>query len=45
MLAFRVNDKEYNIIKIKSGLYTEGNISEWILYSSLNYQPSKEEVE
>ena len=44
-IGFRVNESEYNRIKIKAGLYTEGNISEWVLYAALRYKPVKEEME
>jgi len=44
-LGLRISEKEQNAIKIKANLYTEGNVSEWILYASTNYRPKKEELE
>lgn len=44
-IGFRVSDKELNDLKLKSNLYTEGNLSEWLLYSGLNYSPKKDELE
>lgn len=44
-IGLRVSDKELNDLKLKANLYTEGNLSEWLLYSGLNYSPKKEELE
>lgn len=44
-IQIRCKQEEKNVIQSKANLYTEGNISEFILYASLNYVPSKEELE
>jgi len=44
-VAFRVTDRDLNKIKIKAGLYTDGNISEWVTYAALKYRPMKDEIE
>lgn len=45
MISVRVSEDEYNSMKIKAHLYTEGNLSEWIVFSSSKYKPQKEEIE
>lgn len=43
--TFRASEEDLNKIKQKAQIYTEGNVSEWVLYSSLNYVPSGDELE
>lgn len=44
-LAFRCTEDEENKMQQKANLYTEGNVSEWIIYASLNFVPGKEDFE
>ena len=44
-ITIRVTEKEYNQIKIKAGLYTDGNLSEWIACAALSYRPPKAMME
>jgi hypothetical protein len=41
----RCKTSEKNSIQRKANLYTDGNLSEWIIYASINYVPSKSELE
>ena len=43
-IGIRCTDIEYHEIKLKAGLYTEGNISEYILYAVLKFKPSKQDL-
>lgn len=43
--AFRRTDEEANKIQQKANIYTEGNLSEYILYACLNFVPSKDDFE
>lgn len=45
MIAARVSKQQLNKIKINANLYTDGNISEWILYASINCKPKKKDIE
>lgn len=45
LIALRVTDKDYKLIKRKALLYCEGNISEFITYASRNFLPSKDELQ
>jgi len=42
--AARVTEAEYNKIKLRAGLYCEGNISDWVVSAALNYEPRKEHM-
>ena len=44
-ITFRCVQEEENAIMRKALLYTEGNLSEYILYAALNFVPSKEDFE
>ena len=44
-IGLRTSEKEHNNIKMKANLYTDGNVSEWLVYAGLNYKPKKEEME
>ena len=41
----RCLETEENKITRKAMLYTDGNISEYVLYAALNFVPSKEDFE
>jgi hypothetical protein len=45
MATFRCTTKEFNKIKQKAWTYTEGNISEFILYASLNFVVTKGDLD
>lgn len=44
-VAFRCTDANYNKIQQKANIYTEGNLSEYLLFAALNFVPSKEDFE
>ena len=44
-INLRCTEEEYNIIMRKSLLYTEGNTSEFIVFASTEFVPSKEDFE
>ena len=44
-LVFRCTKEERNQIKRKANIYTEGNLSEWILFAALNCVPDKNDFE
>ena len=44
-MQFRASDAQHKEIQTKANLYTDGNLSEWMLHASLNYMPNKEELE
>lgn len=43
-IGIRVTELELNKIKLKAGLYCEGNISAWVATSALKYTPKKEDI-
>lgn len=44
-IALRLTEQENNKVKQKANIYTNGNVSEYMLYASLNFVPSKEDFE
>jgi len=40
-LQARVSAMEINKIKIRANLYTNGNVSEWMVFAAMNYKPGK----
>ena len=44
-LNIRVSQEQKNFLKSKALLYTEGNVSEYLIYAALNFVPSKEDFE
>ena len=44
-ITFRCRTEQENKIKQKANIYTDGNVSEYILYASLNFIPSKDDLE
>ena len=44
-ISLRVSKKELYKMIIKASLYTEGNLSEWIIFSATEHRPKKEELE
>ena len=44
-VTLRANEKELNAMKRKANLYTEGNLSEWIIYAASNHTVPKDELE
>jgi hypothetical protein len=45
LIAFRCTEEDFNEIKIKANIYTEGNVSEYILYTALNYEVNYDDLE
>jgi hypothetical protein len=43
--TFRSTEMELNKIQQKANIYTDGNLSEYILFASLTFVPSKEDFE
>jgi hypothetical protein len=44
-MELRCKPSEKNRVQQKANIYTEGNLSEYILFASLNFVPSKEDFE
>ena len=44
VIGIRCTEREYNELKIKANVYTEGNISEYVLYCALCYKINKNDV-
>ena len=44
-LAFRCQRPDRNAIQRKANIYTDGNLSEYLLYAALNFVPSKHDFE
>jgi len=44
-ITFRCVESDMNAMMRKACIYTEGNLSEYILYAALNFVPSKEDFE
>ncbi len=45
MIAYRCTEEEFNEIKIKANIYCEGNVSEYALYTAINYEVNYEDLE
>lgn len=43
-IGIRMTEAEINEVKLKANIYTEGNVSQWMLYCALNYKPSSREL-
>jgi len=44
-VAARCTDEDSKRIQTKANIYTEGNISEYLIYSALNFVPDKDDLE
>lgn len=44
-ISARCRMEDENRVKAKALLYTDGNLSEWVLYASLNFVPNKSDFE
>jgi len=44
-LAARATLKQLYKIQQKANIYTEGNVSEYIVFAALNFVPSKDDLE
>lgn len=44
-VTFRSTEHENNKLQQKANIYTDGNLSEYILFAALNFVPSKEDFE
>jgi len=38
-IGLRVTTEEKNMIKLKAVLYTDGNVTAWLVYCALNHKP------
>jgi len=45
LIRFRCTAEDYNRIQTLANLYTEGNVSEFLTYSALNFFPNKDDFE
>jgi hypothetical protein len=41
----RCDSQDRNALQLKANLYTEGNLSEWLVFAGKNFVPSKEDFE
>ena len=44
-IRFRVEDHKKNKLQQKANIYTDGNLSEYLVYAGLNFVPSKDDFE
>lgn len=44
-ISFRCTEDAENKLQTKANLYTEGNISEYLVYAGLNFIPDKNDFE
>lgn len=44
-IRIRCTEQDKKLIKLKASLYCDGNLSEYMLYTALNYQPVTEDFE
>ncbi len=44
-ISFRCLEEEENKLQQKANIYTDGNLSEYLLFAGLNFVPSKEDFE
>jgi len=44
-VTFRCVEAEENKLQQKANIYTDGNLSEYILFAALNFVPSKDDFE
>lgn len=44
-ISARCTQEEENKVQQKANIYTEGNLSEYVLFAALNFVPSKEDFE
>ena len=44
-VKFRIEQKVKNKLQQKANIYTDGNLSEFMIYAGLNFIPSKEDFE
>ena len=44
-VGVRCKQDEYNALQRKANIYTDGNLSEYVLFAALNFVPSKEDFE
>ncbi len=43
--TFRLKLTEKHEIQQKANIYTDGNVSEWLIYAALNHIPRKKDLE
>ena len=44
-VSFRISMSKLNKLKMKAQLYTDGNLSEWIIFAATTRKPTKEDFE
>jgi poly(A) polymerase Pap1 len=44
-VSFRCTTEEFNELQRKANIYTDGNLSEYLIYAGKNFVPSKEDFE
>lgn len=44
-INFKCLESDFNKIKQKASIYTDGNVSEYVLFAALNFVPSKDDFE
>ena len=44
-VGVRCKESEFNLLQRKANIYTDGNLSEYVLFAALNFVPSKEDFE
>lgn len=44
-IGVRCMKEQHNEIKMRANLYTEGNVSEYVIYAALNFAPCYEDLE
>jgi len=44
-VAFRCTEEDFNELKIKANIYSEGNVSEYVLYAAINFEVNYEDLE
>lgn len=44
-ISFRCSLEDFNRLQLKANTYTEGNLSEYLLYVGLNFLPEEQDFE
>lgn len=44
-VSFRCTEKEFNKLKQKANIYTEGNVSAYLVFAGIAFVPSKDDFE
>jgi len=38
-IGVRMTDEDYNLIKLAANIYADGNVSEYMRYAAINFEP------